>query len=392
MLTALNERMTQHKKVPKKIHFALGFVAAGLLLGACGSSDTSTESAETTTATATTDCPAAELVEAANAEGKVNLIALPDTWANYKGILAAFGEKYDIEYPVANPDGSSADELTAVETLAGQADMPDAVDVSPAFAQEFDTKGLWEPYQPCLWEEIPETLKDPAGKWVAAYYGLMAIGTNTTVVTEAPTSFADLKDPMYKGLVALNGDPRESGAAFAAVMAASIANGGSFDDILPGINFFAELKKSGNLSAADVTAASVISGETPLVLDWTYNYPGLATALTENGVTFKVTVPSDGVYGGYYAQGVVKNSPNQNASKLWINHLISDEGALGYIVGGAIPARFDALVAAGKVTPEMMANLPDPALTAGIKFPSQDQIAAAKEILAAQWGPLVADK
>jgi hypothetical protein len=40
----------------------------------------------------------------------------------------------------------------------------------------------------------------------------------------------------------------------------------------------------------------------------------------------------------------------------------------------------------------MMTNLPDPALTAGIKFPSQDQIAAAKEILAAQWGPLVADK
>jgi putative spermidine/putrescine transport system substrate-binding protein len=270
--------------------------------------------------------------------------------------------------------------------------MPDAVDVSPAFAQEFATKGLWEPYQPCLWDEIPETLKDPAGNWVAAYYGLMAIGANTTVVTEVPTSFAALKDPMYKGLVSLNGDPRESGAAFAAVMAAAIANGGSFDDILPGIKYFAELKKSGNLSAADVTAASVISGETPLVLDWTYNYPGMATVLEENGITFQVTVPTDGVYGGYYAQGVVKNSPHQNASKLWIDHLISDEGALGYIVGGAIPARFDALVAAGKVTPEMMKSLPDPALTAGIKFPSADQVAKAKEVLTAQWGPLVADK
>ena len=67
-------------------------------------------------------------------------------------------------------------------------------------------------------------------------------------------------------------------------------------------------------------------------------------------------------------------------------------GALGYIVGGAIPARFDALVAAGKVTPEMMKNLPDPALTAGIKFPSAEQVAKAKEVLTAQWGPLVADK
>jgi putative spermidine/putrescine transport system substrate-binding protein len=386
--------MTQHKKVTKKVQIALGLATAGLFLGACGSSKSATESsvAETETTVMAADCPAADIVDAAKAEGQVNLITLPDTWANYKGILASYRDKYGIKNPVANPDGSSADELTAVETLAGQPDMPDAVDVSPAFAQEFDTKGLWEPYQPCLWDEIPETLKDPEGKWVAAYYGLMAIGANTTVVTEVPTSFADLKDPKYKGLVSLNGDPRESGAAFAAVMAAALANGGSFDDILPGVEYFAELKKSGNLSASDVTAASVISGETPLVLDWTYNYPGMATVLEENGITFQVTVPTDGVYGGYYAQGVVKNSPHQNASKLWINHLISDEGALGYIVGGAIPARFDALVAAGKVTPEMMKSLPDPALTAGIKFPSADQVAKAKEVLTAQWGPLVADK
>jgi len=386
--------MTKHKKVTKKVQIALGLAAAGLFLGACGSSDSATETSveATETSVTATDCPAADLVAAGEAEGQVNLITLPDTWANYKGILQSYRDKYAIKNPVANPDGSSADELVAVETLAGQPDMPDAVDVSPAFAQEFDTKGLWEPYQPCLWDEIPETLKDPDGKWVAAYYGLMAIGANTTVLTEVPTSFADLKDPMYKGLVSLNGDPRESGAAFAAVMAAAIANGGSFDDILPGIEYFAELKKSGNLSAADVTAASVISGETPLVLDWTYNYPGIATVLEENGITFQVTVPTDGVYGGYYAQGVVKNSPHQNASKLWINHLISDEGALGYIVGGAIPARFDALVAAGKVTEEMMKNLPDPALTAGIKFPSAEQVAKAKEVLTAQWGPLVADK
>ena len=376
------------------MQIALGLAAAGLFLGACGSSDSATETSveATETSVTATDCPAADLVAAGEAEGQVNLITLPDTWANYKGILQSYRDKYAIKNPVANPDGSSADELVAVETLAGQPDMPDAVDVSPAFAQEFDAKGLWEPYQPCLWDEIPETLKDPDGKWVAAYYGLMAIGANTTVLTEVPTSFADLKDPMYKGLVSLNGDPRESGAAFAAVMAAAIANGGSFDDILPGIEYFAELKKSGNLSAADVTAASVISGETPLVLDWTYNYPGLATVLEENGITFQVTVPTDGVYGGYYAQGVVKNSPHQNASKLWITHLISDEGALGYIVGGAIPARFDALVAAGKVTEEMMKNLPDPALTAGIKFPSAEQVAKAKEVLTAQWGPLVADK
>jgi len=400
--------VTKHHHIPKLRLLAVSSVlVAGSLLSACGS-DSSTSDSETTVDTATiestldtlssdstdvaADCPTEETVTAAKTEAKVNLIALPDNWANYKGILQAFRDKYpEIENPVANPDGSSADELTAVKTLAGQDDMPDNLDVSPAIAQQVADENLWEPYKPCLWDEIPETLKDPNGNWVAAYYGIMAIGANTKVVPEAPTSFADLKDPKYKGQVSLNGDPREAGAAFAAVMAASLANGGSFDDILPGIKYFAELKKSGNLTGTDVTEATVLSGETPIWIDWTYNYPGLAPKLVENGIEAAINVPTDGVYGGYYAQGVVKASPHQNAAKLWIDHIISDEGALGYIEGGAVPARYDALVKAGKVTEEMKKNLPAPELIASIAFPTQDQIAKAKEVLTAQWGTLVAN-
>jgi putative spermidine/putrescine transport system substrate-binding protein len=365
------------------------------LISACGSDSGTTDTVgpDTTAAATDTSCPDAATTDAANAEGQVNLIALPDNWANYKGILESFRAKYpSIANPVANPDASSADELTAVETLKGQPDMPDAIDVSPAISQEVDAKGLWEPYKPCAWDEIPEVMKDPDGKWVAAYYGIMAIGTNTTIVANAPDSFAALKDPQYKGLVSLNGDPREAGAAFSAVMAASIANGGSFDDIMPGIEYFAELKSLGNLAGTDVTEATVISGETPIWLDWTYNYPGLAPKLTENGITWAIRVPTDGVYAGFYAQGVVVGSPHPNAAKLWINHIISDEGALGYLEGGAIPARFDALVAAGKVSQEMMVNLPAPELLVGLTFPTPAQIKAAKEVLAAEWGPKVADQ
>ena len=78
--------------------------------------------------------------------------------------------------------------------------------------------------------------------------------------------------------MAINGDPREAGAAFAAVMAASLANGGSFDDIMPGIEYFAELKEPGT-SWHPVDESTVLSGETPINLDWTYNWPGLETKL-----------------------------------------------------------------------------------------------------------------
>ena len=61
-------------------------------------------------------------------------------------------------------------------------------------------------------DEIPPGLVDVDNNWTAAYYGIMAISTNTTIVENAPKTFADLKKPEYEGLVALNGDPREAGA------------------------------------------------------------------------------------------------------------------------------------------------------------------------------------
>ncbi len=406
-------------KPTKKARVLAGAVIAVSLLASCSSSssdttvaadteavaetaaaETSAAATETTAAaaaetTAAAAAPAADLTKLAadcTTEGQVNLIALPDEWANYKGILESFRSKYPgVKNPVANPDASSKDEMEAVKTLAGQADMPDNVDVSPAIAQEMAAAGLFEPYTPSSAAEVPAALKDPAGNWTAAYYGMMAILTNTTIVKNAPTSFADLKKPEYKGLVALNGDPREAGAAFAAVMAASIANGGSADDILPGIQFFADLKKSGNLGGTDVTKATVLSGETPIAIDWSYNLPGLRADLKAANLEVVTNFPSDGVYGGFYGQGVVKSSPHQNCSKLWLEHILSDEGALGYLEGGAIPARYEALVAAGKITEDMKGNLPPAELISQVKFLTPDQIAKAKEVLAAQWGPMVAD-
>ena len=356
--------------------------------------ETAAPAAETTAAAAG-GAPAADLTALAaecTTEAQVNLIALPDSWANYKGILASFRDKYPgVKNPVANPDGSSKDEMEAVKTLAGQADQPDAVDVSPAIAAEMTAAGMFEPYKPSSIGDVPASLQDPANNWTGSYYGIMAILTNTTVVKNAPKTFADLLKPEYKGLVALNGDPRESGAAFAGVMAAAVASGGSADDILPGIKFFADLKKSGNLGSTDVTAATFLSGETPISIDWSYNLPSLRAQLETAKLTAETNFPSDAVYGGFYGQGLVKGSPHQACGKLWLEHILSDEGALGYLEGGAIPARFEALVAAGKVSEDAKKNLPPAELISQVKFLTPEQITAAKDVLAAQWGPMVAD-
>lgn len=390
--------MKQRSTTGRRLVTAL--MAGSLVLAACGggeeTSDTTAAPQDTssdTTAGGGGDDPLAALYQECLDNGaKVNLIALPDEWANYKGILQSFRDKYPgVENPVASPDASSKEEMEAVETLAGQADMPDNVDVSPAIAQEMTDKGLFEPYVLTVDAEVPAGLKDANNNWTAAYYGIMAIVTNTTIVPTAPKTFADLAKPEYEGLVALNGDPREAGSAFAAVMAASIANGGSADDIMPGIQFFADLKASGNLAANDVTKETVLSGETPIAIDWSYNVPGLKADLEAAGLTVEVNFPSDGIYGGFYGQGVVKNSPHQACSKLWMEHIFSDEGALGYLEGGAVPARIVSLTERGLVTEDKKANLPPDELLAQVSFLTPAQIAAAKDVLAEQWGPMVAD-
>ena len=273
--------------------------AAAAETTAAAATDTTAAAGTDTTAAATGDDPVAALYQECLDNGaRVNLIALPDEWANYKGVLASFGEKFPgIEYPVQNPNASSQEELDAIVNLAGQDDMPDAIDVSPAKAVIATEQGLWQPFEPSTIGEVPDNMKDPDGNWVSAYYGIMSIGTITTIVPNPPKSFADLTKPEYKGLVALNGDPRESGSALAAVMAASIANGGSADDIMPGIQFFADLKASGNLIPTEVTQATVISGETPIALDWSYNYPGLAAAVEDAGFEIEINFPSDAAYG-----------------------------------------------------------------------------------------------
>ena len=77
--------------------------------------------------------------------------------------------------------------------------MPDVVDVGPAIAQQAVDEGYFETVQAERWDEIPDNLKDPDGNWVAAYYGVMAIGVNTTLVKNPPTTFADLKKPAVQG-------------------------------------------------------------------------------------------------------------------------------------------------------------------------------------------------
>jgi putative spermidine/putrescine transport system substrate-binding protein len=330
------------------------------------------------------------LIAAAKKEGKLNVITLPRDWANYGAIMDAFTAKYGIAIDDANPDGSSADELQAVKSLKGQDRAPDALDIGPSFASIGVKRHLFQPYKVATWDTIPANMKDAEGLWVADYFGVVSIATNTSVVKNAPTTWADLKKPEYKGMVALNGSPLGAGAAFAAVFAASLGNGGSYDDIAPGVAYFGELAKIGNLSPAAATGpALLVSGQAPIVINWDYLSLGYRD-MAVGKATINVVVPEGSQpYGSFYCQAIPFDAPHPNAAKLWQEWLYSDEGQLLFLAGYAHPARYADLAKRNLIPASLSAKLPPAAPYADVKFATQAQVAKAQKTLAELWPRLV---
>jgi ABC-type Fe3+ transport system substrate-binding protein len=367
---------------------AVAVVTAGLTLTACGGDDGGSGGggggSDPATATSAEDFGGMDsLVEAAKAEGTLNVIALPRDWANYGEMLDTFSEKYGIEINEATPDGSSQDELNAVESQKGQDRAPDVLDLGLSFARQAQAQDLLAPYQVETWDEIPDDQKDPEGHWYNDYGGYLSIGCNATIVGECPTTMAQLKDPQYAGQVALNGNPTQAQAAFAGVWAAALSEGGSLDDIGPGIDFFVGLKESGNFNPVESTPATVLSGETPISLDWDYVNAAQTDEMEAAGSTWEVTVPSDGLMGGYYSQAISKFAPHPAAARLWQEFLYSDEGQNIWLRGGARPVRLPAMEDAGTADTEALGALPQVEGTP--EFPTEEQEGAAKQVVTDRW-------
>ncbi|MDH6678892.1 putative spermidine/putrescine transport system substrate-binding protein [Rhodococcus sp. LBL1] len=321
-------------------------------------------------------------------EGKVHLIAYPKDWANYGETFDIFTKNTGLKVEVSNPEGTSAEELEAVRNLQGQATQPDVLDIGSTFTASAIDDKLLQPYKPSTFDEVPAALKDPEGNWTAAYYGVMSIGVNAKEVA-VPKTWSDLLDPQYKGKIAF-GDPRDGAAELAAVFAASLANGGSLNDIGPGIDFFAKLAEGGYLVPTKSGSQSLATGEAAVMLNWNFNFPGYQEEMDKAGVDLKVVTPTDGVFGTYYAQPLTANSPQPNAGALWIEQLLSDEGAISYAKSGAIPARYQALIEKNAIPADVLAKLPPAEVVDKITFPTPEQNQAATAMIMSDWATRVA--
>ncbi|MBD8584494.1 ABC transporter substrate-binding protein [Frigoribacterium sp. CFBP 8766] len=365
---------------------ALGALALGLT--GCSASADASDAAGASDTDAATATSAADLggmdalVAAAEAEGELNVIALPDTWANYGKIIDAFEAEYDITVNSDSPDVSSAEEITAAQNLAGQDGAPDVFDLGSAVA--LANTDQFAPYKVTTWDDIADDHKDVDGTWVYDYTGLMSVGYDADAVPE-PTSLDDLLGDDYKGKIAINGDPTQAGAAAAAVQWAALQDGGSADDVQPGVDFFGQLADAGNFLPTDPTPATIASGETPVVFDWSYN--NLAAAADAGGRDWKTAVLPGTALASYYNQAINVDAPHPAAARLWQEFIMGDTAQNLYLAAGAYPVRLAAMVEAGTVDQDALDAVGEqPEDTVQL---TSEQTEAASALLAQSWAAAI---
>ena len=324
------------------------------------------------------------LAAACKKEGQLNIIATPRDWANYGEIIDNFKKVYKVKIDSNIPDGSSQDEIDQANKLKGTKRSPDVYDIGTTVGYKYiDTH--YAPYFVSNWAQIPSEKKDPKGRLTANYTGVLTVGYDGALGTI--TKLDDLLDPKFKGVVALNGDPTKASAGLNGLFMTSIANGGSFNDISKGVDWFKKLKAAGNFINVDPTPATIESGQTRVVFDWTYNAKSVSDKFKAVGKSWKTFTPAGAAVGSFYNVGVSSWAPHPACGRLWMEYVLSPAGSNSWAKGGAVPALWPWMIKNKTASADAIAVIGSGTSVANSANP--DQLAAANTYLVANWAAAV---
>ena len=288
------------------------------------------------------------LEQAARAEGAVNSVGMPDSWANWKDTWVDLEKLYGLKH--MDTDMSSAQEIAkfAAEKDNASADIGD---VGAAFGPIAVQQGVTQAYKPSTWEQIPSWAKDADGHWMLAYTGSIAFIVNKQLVKDVPKSWADVKAGKYRVAI---GDVSAAAQAVNGVLAAAIANGGDEKNIQPGLDYFAAIAEQGRLSLANPTIQTLEKGEVEVGVVWDFN--GLSYRDQIDPSRFEVLIPSDGSVISGYTTIINKYAKNPNAAKLAREYILSDAGQINLAKGNARPIRAEHLTLPADVQAKLLPN------------------------------------
>jgi len=292
-----------------------------------------------------------EIIEKAKAEGHLESVGMPDSWANW----GETWEEYTAEYGISHNDAdmSSAEELSMFANDATRA----IGDVGIAFTKQAVDEGLVQSYKTSYWDSVPDWAKDPDGLWMVAYTGCTTFLYNKTILGgEMPTSWQEVRDGDYTISI---GDVVGGATGQGNVIATAYAFGGDIDNLQPAYDFWLEMAKAGRINKIDITYQNFESGEVPFGVIWSYNAATyMKDASTNKGYDMSLCIPSDGSILVGYASIINKTTDTPFAAALAREYIFSDEGQINLAKAGAIPTRTDVVIPEDiqQFSPEEYAN------------------------------------
>ena len=276
------------------------------------------------------------LYAAASKEGLVVSFDTGPEWANWKALFREFKKRYP-EVEITYNDLGSAATVVALEK-SRRRPQADTAYYFAASAVDAVKKDVVASFQPVNFDKLPAVFREATGKWFTIHTLNIAFLVNTKLVKTVPRGWADLLKPEYKNSVVYL-DPRSTGVGQVMTFAAVFANGGSMDNIKPGIDYLGRLHAAGNVQRVEGTTpyAKFLKGESPIWIS--YENDGLkAKHIDGMGDACEVVIPAEASVAAPYAISLVKGGPNPNAGKLWLNFIMSEAGQSLFAQGFVRPA------------------------------------------------------
>ena len=291
----------------RKMMVAAIATVSALALAACGSSTSSSSGGSTSGKDVSKAASAADaggmdaLVAAAKKEGQLNVITLPDNWANYGTIMKTFTDEVrhqdqqrqpgrlqpgrDQRRQAAQGPGPRAGRArpgTVVRDRRGQG--------RAARARTRSRRGTRSPTP-------PRTRRATGSPTTAA--------TSPSATTRRRSRPRRRRSPTCSSRSTRTRSPSTATRPRPARPSRRSTRprwptAASFDNIQPGVDYFKKLKAAGNFVPVTGSAATVQSGQTPILIWWDYlQESSVASQLP----TWKVVIPSDASYAALLRPG-----------------------------------------------------------------------------------------
>jgi iron(III) transport system substrate-binding protein len=241
-----------------------------------------------------------------------------------------FQQQMGIKVELLRTGGQAVLRRLQQEASAGRPGA-DVITMSDAGAANALAKqGLFEPFRPEGFDKVVADARDRDGRWIAQRLSIVGIPIRTDKVKDPPTTWSDLKQPRYKGLMVM---PDPSFTAIQLVVVGMLSRTLGWD-------FYRALRANETMivQGHQQVFSTMQQGERVIGAE---GADPRSFADGQEVPNQKLVYPSEGVFIVSSPTAVIKGAQHPHAAKLFAQFMISPEAQRMIAEGGIHAARVD---------------------------------------------------